>query len=84
MYELLDQQAFAEMVMILRKLWLKRNALIFDHSFIHPTNLVCQAREHLQEYQKLKWRKYPIAAIDKLHSMVGYHLTEYGLRQIGM
>lgn len=54
MYELLDQQEFAEMAMILRKLWLQRNAVIYEQYFLHPTSLVFQVREELQEYQKAK------------------------------
>lgn len=50
----LDQNELAEMAVIMRKIWFRRNAIIYDGMFMHPTVLVEQAVAQLQEFQAVR------------------------------
>lgn len=50
MSTILDANKFSEVAIIVRRIWLRRNAVIYENSFIHPTVLICQARKQLQEF----------------------------------
>lgn len=44
---ILDYLEFATMVVIMRKLWSRKNVVIFEGSFMHPIMLVTTAMEQL-------------------------------------
>lgn len=73
---ILDPNDFVAVTIILRKIWLRRNAYIYDYVFFHPTILVNhQAMDNLVEFQTTQVKRTQAGVHRKLSQQRWIPLT---------